>query len=127
LTSEADAESVLPLPSANRPVDFSGALGQFTIAAEASPDHVTAGDPITLRLTVTGEGNFDRESSGLLINSPDNADRADFAPNRLEPGEFTSTLRPLFLQPWFLTANSRVSSRCSNTSCAMRADPSPRR
>ncbi len=187
LTSEADAESVRALPLANRPADFSGALGQFTISAEASPDHVAAGDPITLRLTVTGQGNFDRVSSDLLKNSPDwksykpvarfaptdsvgsegtktfeqavvplqaghlrippvnfsyfdpesatyvtrtttpiaievapvanpsaaapvaaptsSVEQPEFAPNRVEPGQFTSTLRPLFLQPWFLFAN----------------------
>ena len=71
LTSEPDTISIRPLPSANRPAGFSGALGQFTVAAEATPDHVTAGDPITLRLTVTGRGNFDRVSSGLLTKSHD--------------------------------------------------------
>ena len=149
---------------------------------------MTAGDPITLRLTVTGRGNFDRVSSGLLTHSPDwksykpvarfapadsigsegtktfeqavvplqaghikipplsfsyfdpetakyvtrtttplaidvapvanpsatapaaaptgNVGRPEFAPNRVEPGQFTSTLQPLFLQPRFLIANA---------------------
>jgi hypothetical protein len=71
LTSEADTVNIHALPSANRPADFSGALGQFTVTAEASPDHVSAGDPITLRLTVTGRGNFDRVTSDLLTNSSD--------------------------------------------------------
>ena len=34
-----------------------------------------------------------------------NVDRPEFAPNRVEPGQFTSTLQPLFLQPRFLIAN----------------------
>jgi hypothetical protein len=197
LKSGVNAVSTLPLPAANRPSDFNGAVGQFTLAATASPDHVTAGDPITLRLTVTGRGNFDRVSSALLSNSSDwktykpvarfatadsvgsegtttfeqavvpmqaghlkipalsfsyfdpetakymtrttapisievapaaagyaaaspvanpsaatpvpmaagSGERPELAPNRVEPGHFTSTLRPLFLQPWFLTAN----------------------
>ena len=40
LSSEADTVNIHPLPSANRPADFSGALGQFTVTAEASPEHV---------------------------------------------------------------------------------------
>jgi hypothetical protein len=71
LTSGAQAERVSPLPPSNRPAGFSGAVGQFAVTAEASPDHVAAGDPITLRLTVTGRGNFDRVSSDLLNNSAD--------------------------------------------------------
>jgi len=71
LSSQADVETVRPLPSGYQPVGFSGAVGQFTITAEASPDHVSAGDPITLRLTVTGRGNFDRVASSLLSNSTD--------------------------------------------------------
>jgi len=34
-----------------------------------------------------------------------NLDRPDFSPNRVGPGAFTSTLRPLFMQPWFLILN----------------------
>ena len=44
LTSATDTVSVQPLPTANRPVDFSGAMGQFTVTAEAAPDHVTVGE-----------------------------------------------------------------------------------
>jgi hypothetical protein len=69
LTSEAFTQSVKPLPLANRPADFNGALGQFNVTAEASPDHVTAGDPITLKFTVSGQGNFDRVSTPVLANS----------------------------------------------------------
>jgi hypothetical protein len=197
LKSVAQAATAQPLPTANRPADFNGAVGQFTVTAAASPDHVTAGDPITLRLTVTGRGNFDRVSSGLLSSSSDwktykpvarsvpadsvgsegtttfeqaivpmqaghvkipplsfsyfdpeaskyvtrttapisievapavagnvaaapvanpstaapattqtsNVERPEFAPNRVEPGHFTLTLRPLFLLPRFLIAN----------------------
>jgi len=57
---------VLPLPQANRPADFSGAVGQFDIAASATPASVNTGDPITLRLKITGTGNFDRVSTDML-------------------------------------------------------------
>ncbi len=49
---------VLELPEENKPKDFSGAVGQFEFKAQASPNQVKAGDPITLRLTIQGEGNL---------------------------------------------------------------------
>ena len=57
---------VLPLPQANRPADFAGAVGQFQVEATASPTKVNAGDPITLSLKISGTGNFDRVSSDML-------------------------------------------------------------
>jgi hypothetical protein len=66
LESSAEAVKILPLPQANRPADFNGAVGQFEIEASATPTQVNAGDPITLRLKVTGTGNFDRVSPTLL-------------------------------------------------------------
>ena len=68
VTLETTPETVtaLPLPEANRPADFSGAVGQFDVESSATPVQVNVGDPITLRLKVTGTGNFDRVSPGLL-------------------------------------------------------------
>jgi tetratricopeptide (TPR) repeat protein len=182
LKTDSDAAKILPLPAESRPADFTGAVGQFEIAAEASPAHVTAGDPITLRLKVTGAGNFDRVSASMLTGTdwktykpvarfepadsagyqgtktfeqavvpsqagkreipaltfsyfdPETrqyvtraaqpltvevagsavvpaappvarAEQPELAPNRIEPGRFVSTLRPLYLQRWFLMAN----------------------
>ena len=50
---------VQPLPKEGRPENFSGAIGQFTMRAEASPKSAAAGEPVTLTLTVEGRGNFD--------------------------------------------------------------------
>ena len=60
------AFTVLALPTQNRPADFSGAVGQFKVSSELSADATTAGDPLTLRLRVTGAGNFDRVNSAML-------------------------------------------------------------
>ena len=49
----------LPLPSANRPADFTGAVGDFTLNVTAGPVDVTVGDPITVRIKVAGRGAFD--------------------------------------------------------------------
>jgi hypothetical protein len=58
--------TVLALPTQNRPADFSGAIGKFKVSSELSADATTAGDPLTLRLHVTGAGNFDRVNSAML-------------------------------------------------------------
>jgi len=50
----------------NRPSGFAGAVGNFDIAAEAAPAETAAGDPVTLKLKVTGSGNFDRVTAPAL-------------------------------------------------------------
>ncbi len=49
----------LPLPGQNRPANFSGAVGQFDMAASAGPATVTVGDPITVRVQISGRGALD--------------------------------------------------------------------
>ncbi len=69
LTSARKNMRVLPLPKAGRPEDFSGAVGRFTLRASASPNNGMVGDPITIKMTVKGTGNFDRVSSPTLDSS----------------------------------------------------------
>ncbi len=66
VTSEPDALKVLALPVAGRPAGFSGAVGKFEVNSELSTTKTAAGDPLTLRLKVTGAGNFDRVNSAML-------------------------------------------------------------
>jgi BatD DUF11 like domain len=71
VTSPAAGVSVLALPSEGRPADFGGAVGEFKLAADLAPAQGAAGDPLTLRLHVSGAGNFDRvSSSGLASAEP---------------------------------------------------------
>jgi hypothetical protein len=56
----------LALPTDGRPPEFRGAVGSFKIASEVSPDAAAAGDPLTLRMRVSGSGNFDRVDSPML-------------------------------------------------------------
>jgi hypothetical protein len=58
--------TVLALPAEGRPADFSGAVGSFRITSELSATTAAAGDPLTLRMRVTGSGNFDRVDSAML-------------------------------------------------------------
>jgi hypothetical protein len=73
LTLHTDGATVKikPLPTQGRPADFSGAVGQFDVTAEASAKNGTTGDPLTLKMNITGHGNFDRVTTNALTNSPD--------------------------------------------------------
>jgi hypothetical protein len=66
VSSPEAAIKVLPLPAQGKPSDFSGAVGTFKISADVSSAKNTAGDPLTLRMHVTGSGNFDRVDSNML-------------------------------------------------------------
>ncbi len=58
--------TVLALPTEGRPPNFSGAVGTFKIASELSSATAVTGDPLTLRMRVSGAGNFDRVDSPML-------------------------------------------------------------
>lgn len=60
---------VRPLPKEGQPADFSGAIGQFSLASRASPLKGEPGDPVTLSVTVTGRGNFDAMGAPHLVDS----------------------------------------------------------
>ncbi len=50
--------TALEVPQEGRPQGFTGAVGNFAMEASAAPNDVKAGDPITLKIAITGEGNF---------------------------------------------------------------------
>lgn len=58
LKSERIPLTVLPVPEDNRPSGFTGAVGNYDFNADVSPLKVKAGDPLTLKMTVSGSGNF---------------------------------------------------------------------
>ena len=49
---------VRPLPP-NEPSSFTGAVGRYTIVADIDADQVSLDEPVTVKLTVTGEGNVE--------------------------------------------------------------------
>src|SRR5256714_4540125 len=51
---------------AGAPPTFSGALGSFSMTAEANPKRVQIGDPITIKAAISGRGNFDRMDAPVL-------------------------------------------------------------
>ena len=60
LAAEESVVEVLPLPTLGKPDGYSGAVGRFQFRVTADPKDVHPGDPITLQMTIVGEGNYDR-------------------------------------------------------------------
>ncbi len=48
-----------PLPSENVPPDFNGAIGNYSLAVTAGPTNLTVGDPVTVRVQISGRGALD--------------------------------------------------------------------
>ena len=66
VSSPASEVKVLALPAQGQPKDFSGAVGDFRVSSDISPANAAVGEPQTLRLHVSGAGNFDRVDSTML-------------------------------------------------------------
>jgi len=58
---------VLPLPAGGKPAHFSGAVGDFTLSATASPNELAVGDPLAVDITIDGVGNFDALNPPALM------------------------------------------------------------
>ena len=50
--------TVRPVPTANRPADYSGAVGRFSFTATATPSEVAVGEPVTVSIVLSGDGNI---------------------------------------------------------------------
>ncbi|MEO5804336.1 MAG: BatD family protein [Verrucomicrobiota bacterium] len=59
LKSEPQTIQVLPLPTTNRPPNFNGSIGNFSMTFNAGPTNVAVGDPITLKVKISGRGSLD--------------------------------------------------------------------
>ncbi|HEV3270600.1 MAG TPA: BatD family protein [Candidatus Methylacidiphilales bacterium] len=58
------------LPTEGQPAHFTGAIGQFNVAGDAQPVSVAVGEPVALRFTVSGNGNFDYVRCPALPDDP---------------------------------------------------------
>ncbi|MBC9867619.1 MAG: hypothetical protein F7O42_07010 [Opitutae bacterium] len=56
--SQPASLTIQPHPEDGRPDNFNGAIGSFSIAASTESGDLVEGDPITLRIDLSGEGNF---------------------------------------------------------------------
>lgn len=91
---------VLPIPTADRPADYRGAVGTYHMAIDASPTHVKAGDPINLFIGISGTGPME------LVQAPPLAEVPALSANFKVPNEplagfvkgdrkiFQTTIRP---------------------------------
>ncbi len=57
---------IKPLPVVDKPEDFTGAVGKYTMDVLAKPTKVKVGDPITLTINIRGEGNIQTIGEPLL-------------------------------------------------------------
>jgi len=59
ILSEPLTVDVQPLPAEGRPADFNGAIGSFGMSASVAPVDVAVGDPVTVRVQISGRGGLD--------------------------------------------------------------------
>ena len=64
--SEPLALNCQPVPTENRPAGYAGAVGNYTVTLSASPTNIAVGDPVTLKIAITGKGAIDN----LTIGTP---------------------------------------------------------
>jgi hypothetical protein len=58
LKSKTVTIDVSPLPEANKPANFSGAVGEYSYKAQLNKDKVKADEGVNLTITVSGKGNL---------------------------------------------------------------------
>ena len=58
---------VKPLPEQGKPKEFNGAVGAYNMDVSIKTQHVKTGDPITLSMSVYGEGNIQTINEPLLV------------------------------------------------------------
>jgi hypothetical protein len=71
LRSDPLTIEVLPLPG-GAPAGFRGAVGSYAVTASAAPKSVAEGDPISVKVTVSGTGNLD------AVTEPGRPESRDF-------------------------------------------------
>lgn len=71
LHSDPITINVKPLPTANRPLYFTGAVGHFSLKAQVDRNEVNTNDGITLRVSVSGTGNLNLIEKPAINFPPD--------------------------------------------------------
>jgi len=103
LSSDPLTLEVLAPPTEGRPPGFSGAIGSYELSARVSPLEVAlGGDPVTLTLTVRGEGNIETvpqpslaDDFGWRLGSVEQKQETAFEEGRpVGEKRFTIPLRP---------------------------------
>jgi hypothetical protein len=71
LRAGAHPIEALPLPTADQPPTFTGAVGRFDLRASVSSASAHVSEPVTLTIVVGGEGDFDRVDLSGITSSGD--------------------------------------------------------
>ena len=74
--SKAVNVEVLDLPANNKPLEFSGAVGNYSYKAEISKQQVKANDAVNLKITISGKGNI-KLVEPLHLNLPESFESYD--------------------------------------------------
>ena len=67
---------VIDLPTENKPIEFSGAVGEFAYKAELDKNKVKANEAINLKITISGKGNL-KLIDPLKLNLPESFETYD--------------------------------------------------
>ncbi len=59
LTGDAVTLQSVPLPAANKPPGFNGAVGSYSLSVSAAPTNIAVGDPLTVTVQIAGRGAVD--------------------------------------------------------------------
>ncbi len=59
LTTDPEQMQLLPLPRENAPTNYNGAVGSYTMSVTAGPTNLAEGDPLTLKVQISGRGAID--------------------------------------------------------------------
>jgi hypothetical protein len=71
LTTRAKKVTVKPIPKSNRPADFNGAVGRFTLNMQVDKEELTVNEAASIKLTISGEGNIKLLKPPVLSLPPD--------------------------------------------------------
>ena len=71
LTTKSKTIKVKEIPSQNKPADFNGAVGKYSLNIDADQTQIKANEAISIKLSITGEGNIKLLSLPKLKLPPD--------------------------------------------------------
>ncbi len=84
LATDAQPIALLAVPLQNAPTNYTGAVGSYTMSVTAGPTNLTEGDPITIKVQISGRGaieslvlpelawpNFKTLSQETKVETPD--------------------------------------------------------
>jgi hypothetical protein len=98
-SSDEASVNILPLPDANRPLDFTGVVGDFQVEGRLEDTQFKTGQPFTLKLKIAGRGNA-KIVELPTINFPeglelfDKKEESKFFPNGQSFKEFSLFITP---------------------------------